>query len=438
MKISEIREKYPSYSDLSDGELAFRLWNKSYKQDTPMGVFADEVELSNDGFREMVSFSEAQGYEPSAVGRADTPQEDNTVGGAASQVLRGASFGFGDGSGEEQRFDVDGVGGFGSGATLDVWSSIVEYEDGALVEGSDGNYYRSLQNNNIGNDPTSSPAFWEQVDFLRLWNSTITYPLGQLIVGSDGKLYNSIQANNLNNDPTTSPLWWELNNPFDQGLNTTDDVIFKSINATVIGDVTPDEGTFTTLNMTDIGSDWTNAGNTIGDLGAVTTADINGGTIDDTAIGQTAAAAASFTDLDSSNTADFSAAGIYLGAASASNLLDDYEEGTWTPAQSGVTLTVTSANYTKIGRKVILDFDITIPSNTDATLINITGLPFTPVGNTGGSVAGFTNASVLIPISNNAAGLQMYNRAGSPGTRQRNQDLSTNRIVASYVYTTTL
>jgi len=43
---------------------------------------------------------------------------------------------FDNGSGQQQRFDVDGVGISGSGFSFDNWNSIVEYEDGALVEGS--------------------------------------------------------------------------------------------------------------------------------------------------------------------------------------------------------------------------------------------------------------------------------------------------------------
>jgi len=122
-----------------------------------------------------------------------------------------------------QIWDIDGVGSFGSGAAFDAWNSIVEYESGAYVVGSDGLVYKSLQNNNSNNDPISSPTFWEQVAFLRTWNPNITYALGDGgVVGSDGKQYRSLQAANLNNDPVSSPTFWGVNNPFDQSLNTTD------------------------------------------------------------------------------------------------------------------------------------------------------------------------------------------------------------------------
>jgi len=70
-------------------------------------------------------------------------------------------------------------------------------------------------------------------------------------------------------------------------------------------------------------------------------------------------------------------AGIYLGvaAATAANLLSDYEEGTWTPQTSDAAdLTLNAlATYTKVGRAVHLQFDGTFNS-ASSTIIN---LPFT-------------------------------------------------------------
>jgi len=65
-----------------------------------------------------------------------------------------------------------------------------------------------------------------------------------------------------------------------------------------------------------------------------------------------------------------------------SNLLDDYEEGTWTPsysAGSATTLSVSAAGrYTKIGRQVLARFEMkTGNTNNVSGQIKITGLPFT-------------------------------------------------------------
>lgn len=67
-----------------------------------------------------------------------------------------------------------------------------------------------------------------------------------------------------------------------------------------------------------------------------------------------------------------------------SELLDDYEEGTWTPSDaSGASLafTVTSARYTKIGRVVFAHFYLEYPTNASASVAVIGGLPFTSASN---------------------------------------------------------
>ena len=73
---------------------------------------------------------------------------------------------------------------------------------------------------------------------------------------------------------------------------------------------------------------------------------------------------------------DFSA----TAGTGTSELLADYEEGTWTPSdQSGAGLTFTSADgyYTKIGREVFAHFYITYPVTVDASNNAFGGLPFT-------------------------------------------------------------
>ena len=82
---------------------------------------------------------------------------------------------------------------------------------------------------------------------------------------------------------------------------------------------------------------------------------------------------------------DFSATNDASGGTS--ELLDDYEEGTWTPAIVGDSGSVTSyynqeGAYTKIGRLVKCHFRIRVNDAGNATgAMRVTGLPFT-VGNT--------------------------------------------------------
>lgn len=139
---------------------------------------------------------------------------------------------FDEGAGPQQRFDVDGVGAFGSGSAFDIWNSIVEYEDGALVEASDGEYYRSLQNNNTANDPTVSPAFWEQVNFIRTWNTNVTYGTDTIVIASNGLIFRSLQAANLGNDPLSSPTFWGTPVAF-VDLNILGDLSFAATELTI-------------------------------------------------------------------------------------------------------------------------------------------------------------------------------------------------------------
>ena len=80
-------------------------------------------------------------------------------------------------------------------------------------------------------------------------------------------------------------------------------------------------------------------------------------------------------------------AGIYLGvnSATASNLLDDYEEGSWTPLLSmgggSVGYGLNAGAYTKIGRYVFATFAFQLNSvSSPSGAAGITGLPFSGDG----------------------------------------------------------
>jgi hypothetical protein len=106
------------------------------------------------------------------------------------------------------------------------------------------------------------------------------------------------------------------------------------------------------------------------------------------------ASGASFSGLTLSDNILFNTAskGIYLGvtSATASNLLDDYEEGTWTPTPTSITVNsgtpVYSGSYRKIGKLVYLRWAITGTFNITITADSsrLGSLPFsasTAVGN---------------------------------------------------------
>ena len=75
--------------------------------------------------------------------------------------------------------------------------------------------------------------------------------------------------------------------------------------------------------------------------------------------------------------------GVYLGGTGAANLLDDYEEGTWTGTLTGGTTAPSTAQtatgtYTKVGNLVTVNIGFSNKNNTGASgTAQITGLPFT-------------------------------------------------------------
>jgi parallel beta-helix repeat protein len=78
-------------------------------------------------------------------------------------------------------------------------------------------------------------------------------------------------------------------------------------------------------------------------------------------------------------------------ASADANTLDDYEEGTWTPAGNGITFTTPEGHYTKIGNVVTVVARVTFPNTANASSALIQGLPFTGKDNmTAGSI-GLTN-----------------------------------------------
>jgi hypothetical protein len=107
--------------------------------------------------------------------------------------------------------------------------------------------------------------------------------------------------------------------------------------------------------------------------------------------------------------------GVYLGGTGSANYLDDYEEGTWTPALSGHTLTIEKAQYTKVGRQVHLFAQLTSNSSTTVEIDTshvFTGIPFTPDSSSPRGVGGTVQWYGSHGESKNALGDMIWNNAG--------------------------
>ena len=97
--------------------------------------------------------------------------------------------------------------------------------------------------------------------------------------------------------------------------------------------------------------------------------------------------------LASGHGIDFSAAGNASGMSS--ELLDDYEEGTFTPndaSGAGLTFVEAAGIYTKVGRMVHVQVRVKYPSTSNNSYVSIGGLPFSAT-NQGTNISNGANAS---------------------------------------------
>jgi hypothetical protein len=99
------------------------------------------------------------------------------------------------------------------------------------------------------------------------------------------------------------------------------------------------------------------------------------------------------------------------GGTPTTNLLDDYEEGTWTPSLgSGVTTTYTeqSGHYTKVGNLVTATWALTINSIGDSPGLQIYGLPYNSKNTTYGGTPSGGNVGYQSGLAISVVSLNFY------------------------------
>jgi len=108
--------------------------------------------------------------------------------------------------------------------------------------------------------------------------------------------------------------------------------------------------------------------------------------------------------------------GVYLGGTGSANKLDDYEEGTWTPAITGASANPSSlaygsqdGEYTKVGRQVTVHFRISTTAGSGGSgTFGISGLPFTPSSIRSSAVISFSRK-----ITNGGGPLTVHSYTGT-------------------------
>jgi len=126
-------------------------------------------------------------------------------------------------------------------------------------------------------------------------------------------------------------------------------------------------------------------------------------------------------------------------SATDANTLDDYEEGTWTPAEATVTLSTAVGHYTKVGNMVTAWAYMVWPStaNTANTVIN--GLPFT-IANAEDNRSCFVtqcNAALLLSGTGSIMGIPASTQSQlfkADANRATNANMTTAELRATWVY----
>jgi len=83
----------------------------------------------------------------------------------------------------------------------------VVYARNALVIASDRRYFQSIVENNLNNNPVSSPSAWQNTNFIATWNGNYSYLIDHIAIKSN-LMYASLQDGNVGNDPESTPLFW--------------------------------------------------------------------------------------------------------------------------------------------------------------------------------------------------------------------------------------
>ena len=103
----------------------------------------------------------------------------------------------------------DPVGGETAEVPFSDWNADTVYDVPDIVVGPDGYFYISITDSNTGSNPTTTPADWTQIRFIRVWNTNETYEPGAIVEGSDGLLYSGITSSNTGNNPTSDLTNWQ-------------------------------------------------------------------------------------------------------------------------------------------------------------------------------------------------------------------------------------
>lgn len=102
--------------------------------------------------------------------------------------------------------EFDPVGGPASAGEFGPWNNERVYNKNQITTHSN-RYWRSLDNGNQGNEPSTS-SDWVEIKFIEQYLAGVEYPLN-FIVQDAGLIYRGLQPANAGHTPASNPEWWE-------------------------------------------------------------------------------------------------------------------------------------------------------------------------------------------------------------------------------------
>ena len=128
--------------------------------------------------------------------------------------------------------------------------------------------------------------------------------------------------------------------------------------------------------------------------------------------------------------------GINLGVTSNtdSNTLDDYEEGTWTPTMTNITLSTAEGQYIKVGKLVTAHFNVVLPTTSTTNTAVISSLHFNTAGvnQYGGGFFSYQNTSYdMLTLYNQG---ETYCTILNGANALNNSNISAKQFLGTIVY----
>lgn len=111
--------------------------------------------------------------------------------------------------------------------------------------------------------------------------------------------------------------------------------------------------------------------------------------------------------------------------------LDDYEEGAWTPVGNGITFAATSARYTKVGRMVMFEADVTWPATANGSQARLDSLPFSAAISSSGAI-GYNNGGTAVLALIQGTSIYFYTPTGGTIVTNANMSGAIVRVAGSF------